>query len=275
MGSPLDSLGSFVGGVVHGAETAVGNVVHSVQTGLVSASDQAKADVLHAASQGTAALARVENGVVVGPLASLFGSDPTTFVNNACRSGLSHWIAIVNDCARRGGKTTYSVVDPKTGKPTNIPATISTKTPFNTIVLTAILAAESNPSLFIDAAGRESIGAGGTGKGIDDVYWWHGMHSPRAGSAHGFLEGIPLPTPTDLAAIAGVLAALATIFTVLAPIVKPILASAIGFVTSIIAPPAPKPDPNAGTIGGLPPVLILAVAAAGLALFFLWHKKGG
>lgn len=252
----LEQATQGVEGFVHNATTAVSN---------------ATAGFLHDAEKATGALFRIENGKVRGPLAEVFGSDPVQFVNNAIRSQLSHFVKISNETARRSGRTTHKVTDPSSKKIVDVPARLGANPPFSVIVMTTVLNAKSAPGVFIDAAGREAAGVGG-GKGIDDLYFGPGI---LANGARGLVEGIPLPTPTDLAAIA----AIATAIVGLAALVLPPLISAVGFVVKQISgggdaakPKAPPPDP--GFLGtGINPIIILVVAAAGLALVLLWKPK--
>lgn len=251
----LDDAGNAFSGVVTGAQNAF--------TGLITDAQTAGANLLHQAQNEAASLAHVENGRVLGPLAEEFGSDPVQFCNNAVRAGFTQFVGIVNDCARRSGRSTYAVTDPKTKKQTNVPATLTTGSPFNVVVLTCALAAQSNPSLFVDAAGRVSSGVGG-GHGIDDVHFWpHTVWGGKIGPRG--IVGID-----DALGILSIIAAVATILTLVAKFAIPALAAAVGFVTKIVAPPPAPPPPSSGTVFGIPPVALLVAAAIALALVLLW-----
>jgi hypothetical protein len=239
--------------------TSIGAIVNDAERSV----SQAGAQLLHTAQRETQLFGSFVNGAITGPLAVKFGSNPVQFMNNVVRKDAAAWVKITNDVARRAGVAHYGVPDPKTGKIVQIPSTVKTSTPFNVLVLTVACAAFKSPAVFVDAAGRHASGTDG-GRGIDDVHWWP-MAAPRVD--RGFF-GVD-----DLAA----LAAIATIIATIAGVVLPILASAVGFVVKLVAPkpdvPPPAPKDAAGAIFGIPPILILVVAAAGLAIVFLWKPK--
>ena len=241
-------------------------------SGAVQSAENAAAQLLHTAQKETATLGHVANGLVQGPLAQRFGSNPVEFINNSVKAFFADFVAIVNDVASRAGRSTYVAVNPQTGKNVNVPARVQTNTSFNVVVLTVALAARDHGALLVDATGRHVAGVGGTGKGLDDVHWWPGMGSAtrrllahHQRTAHGFIEGAPIPTPLDFAALTAVV----TVIVAIAPLVIGALTAAVGFVKNIVAPP-PPPKPASTGIFGIPPIVLIIVAAAGLGLVFLW-----
>lgn len=206
---------------------------------------------------------------VTGPLGAKFGNDPFTFVNNMVRAEKSAFVSLTQRCSNRTGLKTWTT-SPVNGKAFSSRMAASGSDDVTHVALMLCLWAIKAPSVLMEEARNMAMGLPMGAKSLDGNPAWNQFaYSGGRGEE---------PISLGLILTLGV-----TILVGLAPIVLPMLISAVGGVVSAVqsavsgkpaasgaAPSgaAPAPTDAPGTLFGIPDEYLMLAGAAVLLLAF-------